>query len=178
MSNETALLVIDVQEAVLEECADVPGVVERINGLLRRARQAGVPVVFIQHQDEEITPGSPGWQLAAGLDRREGEPVVAKTHPDSFAGTDLDTLLADSAAQRLILTGAQSDFCVQTTAQSALLHGYDITLVSDAHTTAPAALPGGELAAETIIQFVNARFQAIRQPGRSVEVLSAADVVL
>ena len=76
-----ALLVIDMQEAVLAGCTGVPGVIERINGLLGRARRSGAPIVFIQHQDAEdpeLTAGSPGWRLVPGLDRREGDPMVAK----------------------------------------------------------------------------------------------------
>ena len=75
MPDRAALLVIDMQETVLAHCADVPGVIERINDLLGRARQSGAPIVFIQHEDPEapeLSPDSPGWQLVAGLDRREG----------------------------------------------------------------------------------------------------------
>ena len=176
-----ALLVIDMQEAVLAGCTDVPGVIERINGLLGRARRSGAPIVFIQHQDAEdpeLTAGSPGWQLVAGLDRREGDPVVAKEYRDSFAGTELGTVLAGTGVRRLVLTGAQSQYCVQTTALSALHHGYDVSLVGDAHTTSPVSLPGGDLTAETIIQFVNSGFGTLSQPGRSNEVVAATDVAL
>jgi nicotinamidase-related amidase len=183
VAGGTALLVIDMQEAVLAHCVDVHGVIARINALTQRARHAGAPIVFIQHQDpddpeSQMVPGSPGWQLAAGLDRHVDDPVVAKTYRDGFADTELGATLATSAAQRLVVTGAQSDFCVQTTALSALLRGYDVTLASDAHTTMPTLLPGGELSAEMIIQFVNRRFATLRHPGRTVEVLPAADVAL
>ncbi|MGA2803133.1 MAG: cysteine hydrolase family protein [Acidimicrobiales bacterium] len=175
----TALLVIDMQEAVLAGCADVTGVVTRINDLLRRAREAGTAIVFIQHgeaDDPELVPGSPGWQLIGTLDRREGDTVVPKSYRDSFAETGLAAELARTGAQRLVLTGAQSDFCVQTAALSALVRGYDVTLVSDAHTTTPAVLPEGELGAEAVVAFVNSRLGTLRYPGRTVEVLPAAEV--
>lgn len=177
----TTLLVIDVQEAVLTGCLDVEGVLARINLLIARARRAGVPVVFVQHQDPEdpeMTPGSAGWQLAASLDRAEGDRVVAKEFRDSFADTELEAVLERSATRRVIVSGAHSDFCVQTSALSALQHGYDVTLVSDAHTTTPAALPGGELGAAPIVELVNARFATLRHPGRGVAVLPAAEVEL
>jgi nicotinamidase-related amidase len=175
----TTLLVIDVQEAVLAGCVDVPGVLARINTLIGRAREAGAPIVFIQHEDPEdpeMTAGSPGWRLAAALDRADGDRVVAKRYRDAFAATDLAATLERSATRRVVITGAQSDFCVQTTALSALLHGYDLTLVSDAHTTLPARLPGGELSAAAVIELVNARFGTLRHPGRTVAVLPAAGV--
>jgi nicotinamidase-related amidase len=181
MADRTALLVIDMQEAVLAGCAGVPGVVARINALLGRARRAGAPIVFIQHQDAddpEMTAGSPGWQLAAALDRRPADPVVAKRHRDSFAATGLGTTLEGLGARRLVITGAQSDFCVQTTALSALFHGYDVTLVGDAHTTGPATLPGGAVPADSVIELISSRFATLRQPGRRVEVVPAAAIVL
>ena len=175
----TALLVIDMQEAVLAGCVDVAGVVTRINDLLRRARQAGTAIVFIQHgeaDDPELAPGSPGWQLSGTLDRLEGDTVVTKSYRDSFADTGLAAELAKSGAQRLVVTGAQSDFCVQTAALSALVRGYDVTLVSDAHTTTPAVLPDAELDAEAVVAFVNRRFETLQYPGRSIQVLPAAEV--
>jgi nicotinamidase-related amidase len=181
MADVTALLVIDMQEAVLAGCADVAGVVTRINGLLGRARQAEAPIVFIQHQDAddpEMTAGSPGWRIVAALDRQPADPVVAKRYRDSFAATELGTILDGAGARRLVITGAQSDFCVQTTALSALFHGYDVTLVRDAHTTGPAILPGGKVIADSVIELINSRFATLRQPGRRIEVVPAAAVVL
>jgi nicotinamidase-related amidase len=104
--------------------------------------------------------------------------VVAKEYRDSFAGTELGAVLAGTGVRRLVLTGAQSQYCVQTTALSALHHGYDVSLVGDAHTTSPATLPDGDLSAETIVQFVNSCFGGLRHPGRSTEVVAAADVAL
>jgi nicotinamidase-related amidase len=179
--ERAALLVIDMQEAVLAGCADVPGVIGRINGLLGRARRAGAPIVFVQHQDAEdpgLAAGSPGWHLVAALDRHGGDPVVAKEYRDSFAGTDLGAVLALAGVRRLVVTGAQSQYCVQTTALSAVHHGYDVSLVGDAHTTSPAALPSDHLAAETIVEFVNSCFRGFRHPGRATEVVPAAEVTL
>jgi nicotinamidase-related amidase len=93
----TALLVIDMQEAVLAGCTDVAGVVTRINDLLRRAREAGTAIVFIQHgeaDDPELAPGSPGWQLAGALDRLDTDTVVPKCYRESFADTGLAEELA------------------------------------------------------------------------------------
>ena len=181
MAGRSALIVIDMQEAILAACVDVPGVIERINELLGQARQSGAPIFFIQHEDAEdpdLTAGSPGWRLAPTLDRRDGDAVVAKMYRDSFAATRLDTLLAGSGVRRLIVTGAQSQYCVQTTALSALHHGYDVTLVGDAHTTEPGDLPDADLPAETIIQFVNSCFGTLTHPERTAEVVTAAEVTL
>jgi nicotinamidase-related amidase len=173
--SPSALLVVDVQESVLVGCADVPGTLDRINGLARRARSRAVPVIFIQHEDPhdpQMRRDSPGWQLAAALDRRDGDPVVPKTYRDSFAETILAERLAQSGARRLVVAGAHSDYCVQMTALSAVLRGYDVTLVSDAHT----AQDDGELGGARIRALVNDRFASLRSPGSATAVLPAAEI--
>jgi nicotinamidase-related amidase len=143
--SSTALLVIDMQESVLVGCADVEGVVGRINELARRARSKGSPVVYVQHQGPD--------------------------DPEMTAAT-----LRASEARRLVFTGAHSDYCVQTTALSALAHGYDLTLVGDAHTAQDAELPEATVPAATVIAFINHLVTSLRYPGRAVEVLPTAKV--
>ncbi len=173
------LLVIDVQRAVVHEAVDVPGVLGRINTLLLRARDLGAPVIFVQHEesdDPDLVRGTPGWEFADGLDYQESDPIVAKTFRDAFAETTLDDLLKRGGSTKLIITGAQSDYCVQTTALSALQHGYDVTLVSDAHTTCTTGPNDGNIAGGAVIDFINGHFASLRYPSRDVEVLPAAKV--
>jgi nicotinamidase-related amidase len=167
-----ALLVIDVQEEALERCPDAARVVAQINELTRRAAESGAPVIFIQHEDDdELVRGSPGWELAGGLERPEGSQLVPKAYRDAFEGTELARLLEGLGVRRVVVTGVHSDYCVQTTALSALIRGFDLTFVSDSHAARDAELPPHQIQA-----LVNARFSTLRYPGRSVEVLPAADV--
>lgn len=174
-ADPSAVLVIDVQEAVLAGCAEVSGVLERINGLVQRARNSGVPVIYVQHEDPgdpEMEKGSPGWQLAAALDRLEDDPVVPKTYRDGFAETVLSERLDRNGTRRLVVTGAHSDYCVQMTAISAVLRGYDVTLVSDAHT----ARDDGALSGTRIRALINDRFASLRSPGSVIAAIPAAEV--
>src|SRR5256885_13981281 len=92
--SSTALLVMDVQQEALGGCPDAAEVVDRINQLSRAAADADVPVIFIQHEDEdELVNGTPGWELAEALERREGSLLVPKTYRDSFADTELEPTL-------------------------------------------------------------------------------------
>lgn len=178
-SSNAALLVIDMQEAVVDGCLDVPAVIANINTLTARAREAGVPVVWIQNEDvtdPQMTAGAAGWQIAASLERAEGDAVVAKTYRDSFADTDLAAVLDKAHADRVVITGAHADFCVHTTAMAAVLRGYDVTLVTDAHTARGHTLPTGELSPETIVAFVNSRIGTMTYPGRLIEAVPTADV--
>jgi len=159
-STTTTLLVIDVQESVLAGCSDVDGVLERINELARVARSNGSPVVYVQHHDPHdpaMAAGSPGWQLASALERLADDPVVAKTYRDSFVQTELHAMLTASGTRRLVVTGAHSDYCVQTTALSA-------------------QLPEATVPAATVVAFINDRLRGLRYPGRGIEVLPTAKV--
>jgi nicotinamidase-related amidase len=164
------------QQQVVDSCADAPEVIARINELSRRARNAGAPVIFVQHEGSDgLVRGTPDWELAETLERGDGAHVVPKTFRDAFAATELKRLLESLDVNRLVITGAHSDFCVQTTALSALVHGFDVTLVSDGHTATP---DDGAISPDALRDLVNARFATLRYPHRTVEVRPAGEVGL
>jgi len=172
----TAVLVIDLQLGVLEGCFDAAGVVARTAVLVARARREGVPVVWVQHEEDEMPHGSRAWQLAPGLVPVPGESLLRKTCCDAFAGTPLRAVLDDLGAGRLVLAGAQSDYCIRATAQRAAAEGYSVTLVSDAHTTADASFGGVAISGEQIVAHLNRSFRGLAYPGVTVE-LAAHDTV-
>jgi len=175
--SDSALLVIDMQREALEGCPDAGAVIERINALSRRAREAGAPVIFIQHEgDGELERGTPGWEIDPSLER-DGAHLVPKTYRDAFAGTELEELLERLGVGRVVVTGAHSDFCVQMTTLSAVVRGFDVVLVSDAHTTIDHA-DGGPLEARAMTGLVNSRVATLRHPGSTIEVLPADSVEL
>ena len=131
----TALLIIDMQRGVVEGAHDRDAVIANINTVLGRARDAAVPVIWIQHADDNLVEGTDGWQYVDELKREDSEPLVHKHYGDSFEETDLERLLAERKVGKLVVTGAQTDACVRSTLHGALVRGYDAMLVSDAHTT-------------------------------------------
>ncbi|MEO7018255.1 MAG: cysteine hydrolase family protein [Leifsonia sp.] len=160
----TALLVIDLQKGVVDGCFDSVGVVSRTAALVDRARASGVPVVWVQDEDEGLERGTAAWQLADGLVRADGEALIHKRYRDSFADTDLDDVLEALDVTRLVVAGAQSDFCVRTTTQSAAVRGFDVTLVSDAHTTTDTEWDGVAITGEQIVAHTNRYFSGLRYP--------------
>ena len=131
----TALLVVDVQNAALERAHERDAVVANVGSLVERARREGVPVVWVQHSDEELARESDAWQIVSELTPGDAEPLVEKNYGDSFEDTTLETVLSGLGVGRLVVVGAQTDWCVRSTLHGALARGYDATLVSDAHTT-------------------------------------------
>ena len=131
----TALLVIDVQNSVVAAGHDRDAVVANVGSLVDKARQEHVPVVWVQHSDDEIVKGSDGWLIVPELAPADDEPLVAKNYGDAFEDSTLETVLSGLEVGRLVVVGAQTDACVRSTLHGAIVRGYDATLVSDAHTT-------------------------------------------
>ena len=171
----TALLVIDVQNGVMAASHGTEAVVERIDGLVTRARADQVPVVWVQHADDGLPRGSEGWQYVPELPRGDDEPVVHKRYGDAFEDTDLEDVLAARGVGRLVVAGAQTDACIRSTMHGAFTRGYDVTLVQDAHTTEDLT-EWGAPPPEQVIAHTNLYWQWQSAPGREGKVLPAADV--
>ena len=132
----TALLVVDVQNGVVEAAHERDAIVANVGSLVEKAREQRVPVVWVQHSDDQqLASGSEEWRIVPELTPGDAEPLVAKSYGDAFEDTTLETVLADLAVGRLIVAGAQTDACIRATLHGAFVRGYDTTLVSDAHTT-------------------------------------------
>lgn len=175
-SRRSALLVIDLQNGVMPGCHDGDGVLTRVRELVDRAHDEQVSVVWVQ--DRGLGEGSADWELAGGLAVGKGEPVIHKDYRDSFAGTELAAVLEAGGIGRIVIAGAQSDYCVRTTAQAAAARGYDVTLVSDAHTTTDSEWEGVMISGKQIIAHTNRYFAGLRYPGQEFGVASAAEVTL
>lgn len=171
----TAVLVIDVQNGVVANSHDRDGVIANINTLIDKARAADVPVVWVQHSDEELAYGSETWQYVPELARRDTEPLVHKKYPDSFEDTDLESVLADRKVGRLLVTGAQTDVCIRSTLHGAIVRGYDATLIADAHTTEDLSKYGAP-APEQVIAHTNLYWRWHSAPGRQGGTVETAEV--
>ncbi|HEY5876302.1 MAG TPA: isochorismatase family protein [Ilumatobacteraceae bacterium] len=128
-------------------------VVANVASLVDKARREQVPVVWIQHSDDELARGSDEWRIVPELTPVDAEPLVEKHYGDSFEDTTLETVLSGLEVGRLVVVGAPTDACVRSTLHGAFVRGYDATLVSDAHTTedqtAWGAPPPGQVIAHT-----------------------------
>ncbi|MCX6405934.1 MAG: isochorismatase family protein [Propionibacteriales bacterium] len=176
--HRSALLVVDVQVDVVAEAHDRDGVVSRVRDLVDQARAADVPVVWVQDTLRSGGPsksGTAGWQVVPELDPDPEEPRIEKDYGDSFEATGLSDVLADLGVGRVVVVGAQTDACIRATVHGAFVRGYDVTLVSDAHTTedltAYGAPPPGQVVAHT-----NLYWQFQGGPDRTADVVAAADV--
>ena len=174
---KTAVIVIDMQQGLCEgsdAAFDCTGTIARINQVTRKAREVGVPVIFVQHESTGgyLEHGSAGWQLANGLEVEAKDIRVRKTTPDSFLRTELQSILQVHGIQQLVICGMHTEFCVDTTTRRALALGFPVILVADAHTSAGNAA----ISAQQVIAHHNATLTNITSFGPRVLAVASADV--
>jgi nicotinamidase-related amidase len=175
--NKAVLLVVDVQVGVVNEAWEAPRVVGNVARAVERARALGVPVVWVQHEDDELVHGSPLWQWVPELVPAEGELRVQKKFNSSFEQTSLDEHLARLGATHIVLAGASTNWCIRATAYGALERGYDLTLLSDAHTTASMEPgDGSRIEAADVIRELNIAMTWLSYPGRTNRAATTEEV--
>ena len=171
----TALLIVDVQNGVVERAHERNAVVANIGRLVEKARRERVSVVWVQHTEDHLPRGSDAWRIVPELVPGDAEPHVEKSYGDAFEGTNLETVLSGVGVGRLFLVGAQTDQCIRSTLHGAFVRGYDAILVSDAHTTEDAtkwgAPPPGQVIAHTNLYWTHET-----APGRSAGTVATKDV--
>jgi isochorismate hydrolase len=171
----TALLVVDVQRGVVEGAHDRAAVVANVGSLVEKARREQIPVVWVQHSDEQLARGSDDWRIVPELAPDDAEPHVEKHYGDSFEDTTLETVLSGLGVGRLVVAGAQTDACIRSTLHGALVRGYDATLVSDAHTTEDLT-PWGAPPPDQVIAHTNLYWNDQTAPGRTAGTVETKEV--
>ncbi|MBB3218038.1 nicotinamidase-related amidase [Ochrobactrum sp. RC6B] len=182
---KTALLVIDVQNDIVAGMGTperqpaiyraLDEIVMRLRGLQEKARQAGIPVIMVQHDGgpgDELEKGTAGWQIREELALKPGDVLVEKRSCDSFHETDLQTVLEQRNISHLVVGGCQTQYCVDTTVRRAVSLGYDVTLIGDAHTTGDTA----SLQFADIVAHHNETLSGFRAGNARVRVRPAADI--
>lgn len=140
--DRSALVIIDAQLEYVTGKVPLAGVgaaLAEIAKLLELARGRGVPVIHVVHHAAPgrplFDPQGPYAAIAPQAQPADGEPIMVKTLPNSFAHTDLAARLAEIGRPELILAGFMTHNCVYATAMSALDHGYRSTVVAAATAT-------------------------------------------
>jgi nicotinamidase-related amidase len=135
----------------------------------------GVPVLWVQHSDEQLARGSDDWRIVPELAPVDPEPLIEKNYGDSFEDTSLETVLSRLGVGRLVVVGAQTDACIRSTLHGAFVRGYDVTLVKDAHTTEDQTKWGAP-PPDQVIAHTNLYWTYQKAPGRSAGTVETKDV--
>ncbi|PKM69378.1 MAG: cysteine hydrolase [Firmicutes bacterium HGW-Firmicutes-19] len=140
--SKSALIIIDMQVGILADI-DYPifqsqKLIDNINHLIEKARRKDALIIFIRHTEATGSPleiHQPGWQITPDLHQQSNDLFIEKYTPDSFYKTSLRDILDQQDVKRLIITGVQSEYCVDTTCRSAFALGYETILIEDGHST-------------------------------------------
>jgi nicotinamidase-related amidase len=178
MSNGTALLVIDVQKAIID--GEDPAhrrdeTLAVISGLIEQARAAKTPVIYVQHEERQYAPmnrGADGWQIHPAVAPLPGERIIQKQACDAFYGTPLRSELDALGITHLVVVGLQTDMCIDTACRRALSLDYDVTLVADGHTTSDTP----RLTAAQIIAHHNATLANVPHPKHEIVVKPSREI--
>lgn len=175
--TQAVLLVVDFQVGVVAAKWDVPRVTAKIALAVERARAAGVPVMWVQHEDADMPRGSADWQLVPELVPADHELRVFKRYNSAFEETPLEAELARRGATHVVLAGAATNWCIRAAAYAALERGYDLTLLADAHTTSDIDRGDGTVVeARGIVDDLNMVVTWLEYPGRRSQTAKAAEV--
>jgi nicotinamidase-related amidase len=143
MKHFDALLVIDMQNDYYpggrSELVGIETAHAHTLDLIAHARKAGSEVIFIRHIAPADAPffaeGSEGAKLHADLPIEPNDTVITKHYPNSFRDTGLDAYLIGRGYQQLMVCGAMTHMCIDTTVRAGYDLGYDMTLIGDACAT-------------------------------------------
>ncbi|MGW7793234.1 cysteine hydrolase family protein [Streptomyces sp. P10-4] len=160
--SDAALVLVDYQNTYTDGVMELDGwqpAVDNAKALLKRARAAGTPVIHIVDKGYDLK--SKAGQIIPALKPATGEPVVVKSVPNAFHGTDLAEKVKKTGKKNVIVAGFMTNMCVLFTAQGAFLNGYQPTVVADASATRPLPLKGdtGGIPAEQLHQAALATVQ-------------------
>jgi nicotinamidase-related amidase len=143
--KHTALLVIDLQRGAFDGVrssviSEPHRLISNALALIDAARRSAMTVIFVQHCEgpgEIFEEGSVHGQLHESLAPLPTEKVLKKHEMSAFENTNLETILRELKVDELVLCGLQSEFCISSTAMSALKLGFGVVVVTNGHSTWP-----------------------------------------
>ena len=174
--EKTALIVIDMQHGVVDNAWKRDEVVSRISELIAKARESGVDVIWVQHSENEMPIGSQDWQIVPELKPAKNEKIIHKIYRSAFEETELEEILEDLDIGHLVITGAQTNYCVRNTIHAGFERGFNITLIEDAHTTMDETWKGVTITAEQIVAELNRACSKYQLPDSFVDVTKAESI--
>lgn len=143
---------------------------------IEKARGEGVPVIWVQHSDDELVLESAEWEIVSELSPLPSEARVRKTFRSSFEETNLEEVLEGLGVSHVFVCGAETNNCVRHTSHTALEKGYDVTLISDAHTTTGFEWNGFIVDAARVIDEQNTNFMGYSLPGRTAQAVPVTEL--
>ncbi|MES2951319.1 MAG: isochorismatase family protein [Pseudomonadota bacterium] len=136
---KSALLVIDFQNTIFTDppAYQVALVLQRIRNLISKARDAGLSIIYVQHEEAGTTwqKGSETWKFPEAIAPKPNDFVSPKSISDAFQDSALQAHLVEQGIGRMYICGYATEFCIDTNVRRAASGKLQTVVVSDAHTT-------------------------------------------
>lgn len=123
--DDTALLVVDVQERLVPAIADHPRVVFNVRRLVDGAKALGLPVVATEQYPEGLGPTVPVLRERLG-------PVRSKLSFSCGPCADLFNPLGERGIHKILVAGIEAHVCVEQTVLDLLNDGWRVYVAVDA----------------------------------------------
>ena len=155
----TGLIIVDVQNDYFRggamELVGMEDAASQSRKLLDAFRTSQLPIFHVQHLSTRpgagfFVPGTPGCEIHASMQPLAGEALVTKHYPSAFRETDLLQLLQMSDIDELVVCGAMSHMCIDTTVRAAFDLGYRCHLAADACATRDLEFEGRTVSAADV----------------------------
>ena len=128
--TKTALLVIDAQELITtEKLYAFDRFIPNVRTLIAEARKKGVEVIYVRHDDgkgQPLSKGNTGFDIYSGFAPEAGERFFDKFVNSPFRDSGLLGYLHKKGVKRLIVTGLQTDYCIDATVKCGFEHGFEM----------------------------------------------------
>ena len=130
--ENTVLLIVDMQEGLLKRHPyREEQLLSNITSLAGTARENGIAVIYFRHNDGKGSPlekGTADWEICKLLYPRENDGVFDKNFNSAFKETGLKAYLDSKMVKNIILTGLQTEYCIDATCKAAFEYGYKIII--------------------------------------------------
>lgn len=172
MPGKTALVIIDAQVGLVEEPVwKVDQLLSNLKNLLKKAREKGIAVVYVQ--DGDVAPeGTPEWEVHSEISPNDDEIRIQKFATDAFHGTDLQKELEARGITDLVIGGCKTEYCIDSACRRATTLGYNVILAGDAHSTTDDSV----LTAEQIIAHHNCNLHGLDNLDHFIQVLPSREI--
>lgn len=153
--KNTALLIIDIQNSLMWAAPfGADEFINNIKRLIKSCRENNIPVIYIQHNGEiggELDPNSKGWEIFKDIAPTPKDIVITKDYNSAFKETNLKKYLNDNGINELIITGMQTEYCIDTNCKVAFEYGFKVIIPEKTNTT----FNDESMLAEDIYNFYN-----------------------
>jgi nicotinamidase-related amidase len=149
--QNTALLILDVQDAIVKLLKDSKSFINSIKKVIQTARISKMPVIYVvigfRKGYPEVSPNNKSFSVLkdgtqnlyteeaitvhASIAPEQGDVIITKKRVSAFTGSDLEVVLRSLEIKHLVLSGIATGGVVLSTLREAADKDFEITVLSD-----------------------------------------------